>query len=419
MQHAKKTCFIFIGFALLLAVAADEVGAAPQPLTLAEAVATALAAEDPAFERFAERAEALEDQAVADAQLPDPKVTGQVANVPTDSFEFNQDGMTQALRIGLRQEFPAGKTLKVRGEQRRAEAGAERARRQAALREVELLTRTAWLDLAYQTRAIKILTISREAISNQIDSLVARFATGRMHAQDVLRTELELSLLDDRLVEHQRKADVAREALARYIGREAFRPLPDSIPAFPEPGGLTVLEQRLVDHPQIRVADQRVAAAELGIELAEQAYRPTFAIEGGYGLRIDRPDLLSVGVTLSLPLFTDKRQDRRLAAAVHQRGAHNLDRDTLLLDMKRQLEQELANWRRLNQRIALYGQAINHRARQTAEASITTYANNQTDFAELIRSQLAELDVELKHAELETQAAKAWALLAWLTGEPS
>jgi outer membrane protein TolC len=104
---------------------------------------------------------------------------------------------------------------------------------------------------------------------------------------------------------------------------------------------------------------------------------------------------------------------------VHQRGARDLDRDALLLDLRRQLEQEMANWRRLNQRIALYRQAVGNRARETAEASITTYANSQTDFAELIRSQLAELDVELKHAELETQAAKAWALLAWLTGEPS
>lgn len=419
-MHCPDNPYSFLyAAALLLAVAASGLSAEPPPLTLDEAVATALAAEDPEFERFTARAEALENRAVADAQLPDPKITGQVANVPTDSFEFDQDGMTQAVRVGLRQEFPAGKTLKVRGAQRRAEAEAERARREAALRDVELATRTAWLDLAYQSRAIRILTRSREAINKQIDSLASRFATGRMHAQDVLRTELELALLDDRLVEHQRLADVAREALARYIGRDAFRPLPEIFPAFAEPRALTALEKRLVDHPQVRVADARVEAAEIGIELAEQAYKPAFALEGGYGLRTDRPDLASIGITLSLPLFTDKRQDRQRAAAVHQRGARDLDRDALVLDLRRQLEQELANWRRLNQRIELYRHAVSNRARETAEASITTYANSQTDFAELIRSQLAELDVELKHAELETRAAKAWALLAWLTGEPS
>ena len=87
--------------------------------------------------------------------------------------------------------------------------------------------------------------------------------------------------------------------------------------------------------------------------------------------------------------------------------------------MRRQLEQELVNWRRFNERITLYRKAVGNRARETAEASITTYANNQTDFAELIRAQLAELEVALKHAELETDAAKTWARLAWLTGDPS
>lgn len=419
MQHATPTGFICTIIILLLAAAAGELSAESPPLTLAEAVQTALAAQDPEFERFTARADALEERAVADAQLPDPKITAQVANIPTDSFEFDKDGMTQALRVGLRQEFPAGNTLKIRSQQRKAEAGAERARRAAALREVELATRTAWLDLAYQTRAIRIVTASREAIEKQIDSLLARFATGRMHAQDVLRTQLELSLLEDRLVEHRRLADVAREALARYIGREAFRPLPEAIPEFPEPRDLSILNDRLVDHPQVRVIDARVEAAELGIELAEQAYKPEFAIEGGYGLRTARPDLATIGVTLSLPLFTDKRQDRRRMAAARERDARDFDRAALLLDLRRQLEQEVANWARLNERIVLYRKVVGRRARETAEASITTYANSQTDFAELIRSQLAELDVQLKLAELETKAAQSWARLAWLTGDPS
>lgn len=419
MQHPDKPHAIFSVVLLLLAVAAGGVSAESQPLTLEEAVATALAAEDPAFERFAESAEALEDRAVADAQLPDPKITGQVANVPTDSFEFDQDGMTQAVRIGLRQEFPAGRTLKVRGQQLHAEAGAERARREVALRDAELNTRTAWLDVVWHERAVRILSESRDAVGEQIESLTARFATGRMHAQDMLRTELELSLLDDRLAEHHRQADVARASLSRYIGRDAFRPLPGTLPEFPAPAAQVELENRLVDHPKVTVENARIEAANLGIELAEQAYKPSFALEGGYGLRTDRPDLASIGITLSLPLFTDKRQDRQRAAAVRQRGARHLDRDALLLEMKRQLEVELANWRRLNERVELYRRAVSRHARDTAEASITTYANNQTDFAELIRSQLAELDVELKHAELETAAAKAWARLAWLTGDPS
>jgi len=405
--------------ALLLALLTAGVAAAPPVLTLEDAVASAVASGDPEYERFAARALALERVAVADAQLPDPQITGQVANVPVDTFEFDEDGMTQALRVGLRQEFPAGRTLAVRGERQRVEARAQRARRAAALRDIELATRNAWLDLVYHLRAIEILRTSRAAIGEQIAALAGRFATGRMHAQDVLRTELELALLDDRLVEHQRLADLTRRNLARYIGPEAQRPLPAAIPGLPPPRDVAALERRLVEQPRVQVADAQIEAAALGIELAEQAYRPAFALEAGYGVRKERSDLATIGITLSLPLFNDKRQDPRRAAAVHERGARQLDRDALLLDLRQRLEQAWASWQRLNERIALYHQALGSHAAAAAAASVTTYANSQTDFAELVRSQLAELDIELKQAELETAAAKAWAELAWLTGDPS
>lgn len=388
-------------------------------LTLDEAVALARAANEPDLARFEQRARALENQAVADAQLPDPMVTGQVANVPVDSFDLDQEGMTQALRIGLRQEFPAGRTLALRGRQRGVESSIQRAQRQLARREIELSVRTAWLDLAWHERARTIVERSSTAVEQQIESLTSRFASGRLRAQDMLRAELELALLEDERTEHRGKADSARAALARYIGNAAFRSLPADLPSMPGPAPLDVLETRLVKHPAAVADTMRIDSADFGIAIAEQAYKPTFAIEGGYGFRIDRADLASIGVTLSVPLFTDQRQDRRHAAAVQQRSAAELDRQTLLLDLKRQLQQELVDWHRIQDRLALYNGAIGERAQQTIEAAVSTYASSQTDLAELIRDQLAEIRIQLKRAELESQAARSWARLIYLVGDPS
>jgi len=393
--------------------------AQPGPLTLDEAVALARAADEPELERFEQRARALENEAIADAQLPDPVVTGQVANVPTDSFALDQDNMTQALRIGLRQEFPAGRTLALRGEQRGSESATERARKRLAQREIELKVRNAWLELAWHERAQAILRDSRAAVDEQIDSLTARFASGNIQAQDVGRAELELALLEDELTEHRRQADSARAALARYIGNAAFRSLPAELPAMPDPAPREALRDRLVEHPAAEAERNRIDSAEYGVAIAEQAYKPRFAVEGGYGLRVDRDDLATIGVTLSVPLFTDKRQDRRRVAAVQRMSAAELDHQTLLMDMKRKLEQALVDWRRLQERLALYAETIGKRAQQTAQASVSTYANSQTDFAELIRDQLAEIRIRLKRAELETKAAKAWARLIYLVGDPS
>ena len=395
----------------------DAPAQAAETLSLEQAVRIAVEREDPALTRLEARAEALEERAVSDAQLPDPMVTGQLANLPVDSFAFDQSMMTQ-LRFGLRQEFPPGRSLAIKGQQRRLEASVERARKALELRRIALETRQAWMDLAYNQQALEIVATGREKVARQIESISARFATGRMNAQDVLRAELELSLLDDRMAEHRRQADAARATLSRYIGSNAFL-APGAWPELDVDAEAGALRNRLAEHPAVAVENAEIEVADAGVSLAEQAYKPAFAIEGGYGVRTDQADFASIGVTLSVPLFTDKRQDRQRAAAVSRRGAEHFDRDAMLLDLRRQLDQALSDWQRFNERGALYRSALGERARQTAEASITTYANGQTDFAELIRSQLAELEVALKRAELESRAGQAWARIVYLAGETS
>lgn len=407
-----------LALSLLPALAAGQADSMSEPLTLERAVRLAVEADDPSVARHEARARALEDSAVAEAQLPDPKVTTQIANVPVDTFSFDQADMTQ-VRLGLRQEFPPGRTLHFRGEQREHEARSQRAAEALERREIALATRTAWFELAWHQRTIDIVEASRASVAEQVESLSSRFATGRMNAQDVLRAELELSLLDDQLAEHRRQADRARAALSRYIGRAARARAADAWPDLADPGPVSRLQPRLAEHPAVAMKNARIDAADADVAIAEQAYKPAFALEGGYGLRHDRADFASVGVTLSVPLFTGKRQDRRRAAAVERRGAERMERDALLLELRRRLDQAAVDWRRYQERLGLYRRALGERAHQTAEASVTTYANGQTDFAELIRSQLAELDIELKRAELQAEAGKAWARLAYLTGDPS
>ena len=390
-----------------------------ETLSLDRAVSLALRAEDPNLARLGAQAEALEAEAVADGQLPDPVISTQVANVPTDTFALDQADMTQ-LRLGVRQEFPPGRSRAVKTAMRRSEADVRRAEQAMERRRIVLETRRAWLELAWRTRAAAIVEASLDRVRQQIDSLSARFASGRLNAQDVLRSELELALLQDRLAEHRRKAQAARADLRRYIGPAAAAPLPETWPDQPDPPPLERLVDALPAHPAVLARSAQIEAADAGVELAGEAYKPTWALEGGYGIRQDRPDFASIGVTVSLPVFTDKRQDRRHVAAVRARSAARLARDAVLLELRRQLDRAHSDWQRYDQRRRLYAEAVQARARQTAEASVVTYANGQTDFAELIRSQLAELDTAVARQELEARVRQTWAEIDYLTGaEPA
>ena len=407
--------------AMAAAVAAALIGspalASELPLTIQEAVEIAVTEEDPAYARFEARASAQEDRAVSDSQLPDPTLRTALANVPTDTFAFGQEPMTQA-QIGLRQEIPRGSTLRLNREKREAEAEIERMRREATVRNVALSVRLFWLDKFHASNAQVLVEESRNAVSELIDTLSASFAQGKLTSQDVLRAELELSLLDDKLAELQQQSATAEAELSRFIGENAWRPSPDNLPAFTMPGTVDEIESRLVRHPIVRVSDATIGVEDTDVELAKQAYKPAWAIEGGYGARgADRPDFASVGVSLTIPLFTGKRQDRALSAARKDKSAAELDRATTLLDMRRDLVRAYADWTQLERRVGLYDNAVIKRANETADASVSAYGGGLTDFPELIRSQLAELDAELKRLELRIERAKAWARISYLAGD--
>ncbi len=418
-------------YALTIALSAAMVfqgnqGRAAETLGLDEAVNIALGANDPTVTRFEERALALDDRAVSDSQLPDPKLNLGLLNFPTNSFRYTQEPMTR-VQVGVKQAFPRGKTLSLTRKRRQAEARAERAKLVLQKRQIALDTRTAWLELYYWLGARGTVAESRQAVSELIEVAISIFATGRQTSHDVLRAELELSLLDDQAVDVERRIEMARADLLRLVGEAALRPL--RAPqgglgtgsrgfALAMPAAVEILRQRLPLHPSMGVEDARIRARDHDIDIAKQQYKPGWSANVGYGARGgDRADFASVGIALDIPLFTGKRQDRRLAAAKRQRQAARLDRDARLLKLNEMLDRGYADWSRLGERVELYEKAVILRAANTTEAALGAYRSGVSDFAELIRSRLAELNVDLKLLRLTVDHGQAQARLLYLDGE--
>ncbi|MBV1933257.1 MAG: TolC family protein, partial [Parvibaculaceae bacterium] len=244
--------YIFTGALLLAGLGGGTAHAQPQSLSLSQAVYLARQANDPTVARFENKATALEERGVALSQLPDPTVRGSVENLPLDSFRLDQENMTQ-VRMSVRQAFPAGNTLVLKGQKSREKAAGIREQKKLVLRKIDLSIRIHWYDLFYWTRAQSNLQKNRRALKEMIEALQGSFASGNRLAQHVLRVEFELSLLEDQLAEMKRRADRARAELRRYIGSAADQPLPSSLPEQSAPQGYAQLEENLKQHPAVLV----------------------------------------------------------------------------------------------------------------------------------------------------------------------
>jgi len=201
-------------------------------LTLGEAEALA-GRDEPGLATFREKSLALQEQAVADGQLADPKLKLGILSLPTNSFDFDQEPMTQ-VQIGVQQGFPPGNTLEHKARRTRRLAGVQAASGDARALEVLKAVRQAWLETYYWVQAGQVVQESQQLFKQLVNITLSRYAAGGRNQQDVIKAQLELERLEDRELAIRTKEDQARAELGRWVGSErAADPLAEGIPALP------------------------------------------------------------------------------------------------------------------------------------------------------------------------------------------
>jgi outer membrane protein TolC len=394
----------------------------PEVLTLGTVEQYALEA-DPTVIASQSRAVALQEQAIADGQLSDPKLGLGIYNVPLNDFSVTREPSTQ-FRTKIQQQFPRGDTLHY--QQKRTEwlGKAETAQTNLARREIRRDVRETYLELYYQVQAADIVARSRGFFQNLVEITRAHFATGRVNQQDVLQAQLELSRLDDRATHIDGNIEEQQAQLTRWLGDHAWRSIDTRFPALPALPSQEVLKASLQTHPSIQTASARVEANQQLVKVAREQYKPGWNVGVEYRKRFgddpngsNREDMMAAMVTVDLPVFTEKRQDKRLTASRQNAEAAVQTRDQRLRELRRMLEINVAQWKRLGAQEALYHARLVSEAHQSAEAALNAYQSGTSEFNTLMLSRITELDVQLKDLRVRVDYAKAQARLLYLAPE--
>jgi outer membrane protein TolC len=393
-------------------------------LTLEEAERLALET-DYSLQAIDARSQSMSELAIAAEQLPDPKLKFGVVNLPTDSFNLGQEAMTQVL-VGLKQEFPRGHTRSLSSA--RVKKGVERNDQEALDRRAQILlaVREEFTEILLQSKRAGILEQSLATFSDLAQITEDYYATGRAQQQDVIQAVLELSRVKERLSSIQQRGEQARARLAERIGPVAWDELEQGWPIIGQPKPGQEIIEGLASHPRLRAWQHEIARSETGEEIARQRYKPGFAVDVAYGGRggtnfdgSSRSDLMSVMLTMDVPLFTSNRQDRVVAARVAETSATRFARDDAYRALKSQVEFNAAALNRELERLNLYETTLLPQAEFNAEAAFEAYRNAVDDLTTLMRARISEYELRLDHASLESDELKTRARLLYLQGEPS
>ncbi len=365
------------------------------------------------------------EQAVADGALPDPEVGVGYMNLPVDSFSTSEDMMTQ-FQLTARQRFPSGRTRELSSEIGETMASVSEALADARRREVTRETADAWVRWAYAGEMLSVAENARNTFEEYVENTRSRYARGIGTQRDVTRAQLELSALEERVLELELEYDDAAARLGRWTGPTAVRGVEPGSGEVEPPPTERMVRDMLAEHPAVRVEALRTEAGELNVDRTRQRYRPEWMVEVGYGFRRaedaagdQASDMVSGMVGLSVPLFTRNRQDRETEAARESARAAAHRRGDTLNALDGRLERGLAAEERYTRLTELYEDRLIEEVSSLVELKFDAYRLDQEDFRELIRSQVDELDYRLRLLRIERDRAVIRAELQYLVGETS
>lgn len=400
-------------------------------LTLPQAVLLAQT-NDPWLQGNTLRQSALENRSIASGSLPDPTVSIGLLNMPTNTWDFDQENMTQ-FKVGVAQMFPRGDSLALRQSQQKLESTKHPLFTEERKANLSVRVSQLFLDAYLAQNTIKLINGDKALFEQMVDVAEANYssAIGNTRQQDVIRAQLELVQLDDRLTIQYQKLEMSIAGLSQWLHSQDNIDVvfnidldvqPSVARAFPWPMetkyfSRSKIAQQITDHPSILALDVEHRVAEKSVKLAKQRYKPQWGVNASYAHRddtqtgVNRADFFSIGMTFDVPLFTGNRQDRQVSATIAEAEAVKTDKLLLVRKMVSNVEKEWRHLNRLTERQSLYQNKLLKQSRQQAEASLTAYTNDDGDFSEVVSAKIVELNARILALQIDIEVLKTIARL--------
>ena len=399
---------------ILIVLAGAPKAAVAQEITLAEAERLALE-QAPTLARARANASASAERTVSEGRLPDPQFTTGFVNVPTDSFSFRDEDMTMTT-VGIRQSFPPGDTLALKSRRAEKELTREEAKVEAERRNLLKQVRQTWLELYFQQESLRLLQESRRLQQKQLEAAEGRYRAAADMQQTAIRARQALARVNER--EPMLKAQIARARaqLGRWIGAAAALPLPVALPTLPAPS--TAFDP--ARHPEWLANQAMFDVARLEVDMARQDYKPAWMLDLSYGFRrpmpdgTERPDMVTAMVTLDLPVFRSKRQDRRLAERQALEQGARFETEDKRRELDAMYQSLRAEHEALAARAKIFEEQLLPAIRRETRVTIAGFARDQTEYRE---AQMKALDAEQEYTRVRVDQVKTQAELLYLTGE--
>jgi len=382
---------------------------------------------DLSLARFDIAVKAFRDEGDAEHYLHDPTLFVAAQNLPTDTFDVDQEAMTQ-FRVGIRQKLHRGDDHYIKKEMSDIDIDIQYSEKKSHWRQLKLNTESAWLEAWYWQKSRQLIEEDRVFLTQVQDFIQSLYQVGAKDQSDLIGAELELMKLSEKRIvadSHYRAYRNKLNTLAseKLVGDQLNENLVDLRNLVLDLTDSDFLMEQFLAHPDIQQLDERVNLMDKKVSLAKEYYKPSWELEVSYGFRdgdnndgSDRADLLSAGVSVQLPLFTKGKQDKVLSAEKYRKSAAENKRLEAIKKMRFQFENVYQQYLTAVEQRALYEQKILPTLHLQKQSALQSYESDKGDFRTVTDLFSKEQNAKIKHQRLRVNEQLMMAKLNYWIG---
>jgi outer membrane protein, heavy metal efflux system len=389
------------------------------PLSL-EALEKEMLFSNPELQAARKRWEASQKRPAQESALPDPTVRfgWAAAGAPYPGAGLGTEPMANVgIEVGQMFPFPGKRAL--RGGIARQESVAESFMYQGT--ELTLISRlrAAFYELQFVYEAIDVLERNRALLERLAKVAETRYAVGEATQQDLIKSQVEISVIQTRMVDFERRKQTAAAEINTLLSRDVAASLArpqaaGDVPPLPPFSSLQTAAMK--SSPMLRAQQAVIDGRQLGVEAARRDYYPDFEVMGGYFNQGSMKDMYELRVQMNIPIFFGRKQRMGLEEAGARLGeAQKTYKSQAQMLEYRMRDQYLAaeSSKRL---MDLYSNLIVPQATMALESSLSSYGAGKVDFLSVLSNFTSILENEMRYYESRAQYLKALASLHEFSG---
>jgi len=367
---------------------------------------------------------ALQSKATASGALPDPRIGIAVQSLPTDTFDFDQEPMTQK-QIFVEQSIPWLSKLRLKTQSVQKQADQKKAGLKAAKLQLAKDVAVVWYELGYIAESQKINGQMTQLVKRIQRDAQSRYSVGKGLQQDIFQAEVEASSLKDKAIALTEARQLLEDRLYELLNRNTYIAVkpPNNLPEPEFDISIKSLVQKALEHnPELRRFKEGVARSLTETTLAEKNTYPDFTIRLTYGQRDedrtgrDLSDFFSAAVMFNIPLWHKNKQAMDMASAKENQNAARHSHQDLKNRLPHQISALASEIAQTLKRYRLYKDELIARADQWARSSVDAYEVGQVTFDSMISARIRVLKYKQEAARLFYSIYQKKAELAALAG---